>query len=66
MKYVHSLRMEKAKEMLKTEHAKISDIAITVGYPDVFTFSKNFRKYVGMSPRAYSTMGKEGKERKFD
>ena len=61
MKYVHSLRMEKAKGMLKTEHAKISDIAITVGYPDVFTFSKNFRKHVGMSPRAYSTMGKEGK-----
>lgn len=54
MKYIHTVRMEKAKEMLCIERAKISDIAKTVGYPDVFRFSKTFRLYVGMSPTAYS------------
>ena len=61
MKYIHSFRMEKAKEMLCTESAKVSDIAISVGYPDVFRFSKMFRKYVGMSPSAYSRMMAKGK-----
>ena len=63
MKYVHTLRMEKAKEMLCIERAKISDIAITVGYPDVFRFSKMFRLYVGSSPTEYSRLqAREGKE----
>lgn len=63
MKYIHALRMEKAKEMLCIERAKISDIAITVGYPDVFRFSKMFRLYVGMSPTAYSRLqARAGKE----
>lgn len=60
MKYIHTLRMEKAKEMLCIERAKISDIAITVGYPDVFRFSKMFRLYVGMSPTAYSRLQAKG------
>ena len=59
--YITIKRVEKAKEMLCTESAKVSDIAISVGYPDVFRFSKMFRQYVGMSPSAYSRMMAKGK-----
>ena len=46
-------RLEKAKELLQHSHLQVTEIAVAVGYPDPFQFSKIFRKRVGVSPRQY-------------
>jgi len=35
------------------KHMSVTVTALSVGYPDVYTFSKAFKKHFGMSPRAY-------------
>jgi len=49
----HELRMNAAKALLISSHIRISEIAKRVGYADVYSFSKMFRKIVGLAPRAY-------------
>lgn len=51
--YVHALRIEKAKEMLRSDHGSVSDIAQTLGYPSIYDFSRAFKKHVGVAPSRY-------------
>ncbi|WP_066684459.1 response regulator transcription factor [Christensenella intestinihominis] len=51
--YLNEYRIEKAKEKLKTVHYSISEIAESVGLPNVRYFSKTFKRYVGLSPAEY-------------
>ena len=53
VKYLTSVRMEKAKELLKLTGDKIIDIAGKCGYNEVYYFSHSFKKYAGMSPKKY-------------
>lgn len=53
MAYVHGLRMEKAKEVLKSEYGTLSDIARSVGYTSLYAFSRDFKKYTGIPPSRY-------------
>lgn len=46
-------RLEKAKELLRSSHLHVAEIAGAVGYEDPFHFSKIFRKRVGVSPRKF-------------
>ena len=54
--YLIGIRMEKAKELL-TEHpdASLQEVAVRVGYDDVYHFSKLFKKYYGISPGHYKS-----------
>lgn len=52
-KYILDVRMKRAVELLPLDYLSITDIANSVGYPDVLAFSKIFRKTYGISPRAY-------------
>jgi iron complex transport system substrate-binding protein len=45
--------MDKAKELLRKTDATLQDIAVSVGYPDVYFFSRAFKKYTGVSPVHY-------------
>ena len=45
---------KKAKEVLKSDHESISDIAYSLGYADIYDFSRAFKKRVGMSPTEYA------------
>ncbi len=54
IQYLHRLRVEKAKEMLKSDYGTLSDVAVSVGYPNVFHFSKAFKTVAGISPGAYA------------
>lgn len=56
--YVDHVRIEKAKELLLSENAKIYLIAERVGYRNVDYFHIKFRKYVGMSPAEYRKKNK--------
>lgn len=52
--YLIQLRLEKAKEKLvQEEHASIKSISTSVGYDDMYYFSKLFKKYYGVSPLHY-------------
>lgn len=51
--YLLRARMERAKHMLRETDLGIGLIAQNVGYEDQLHFSRNFRKYTGMSPTAY-------------
>ena len=54
MQYVENLRIEKAKALLKTDFKSITEVSSQSGYDNVYHFSKNFKKYTGMSPLKYS------------
>ena len=51
--YVHELRIKKAKEMLKSDYGSITDIAQSLGYLNIYDFSRTFKKYTGISPSKF-------------
>ncbi|MGF9908792.1 response regulator [Brevibacillus porteri] len=57
--YLLSLRMEKAKELLRTTDLKSFEIAEKVGYTDPNYFSFSFRKYAGMSAKEYRSQSEQ-------
>lgn len=55
--YLKKVRMEQAIAMLQEQNMKIYEISCAVGYPDQKYFSKVFKEYTGVSPKAYSRKG---------
>ncbi|QTF93498.1 helix-turn-helix domain-containing protein [Halomonas sp. BM-2019] len=53
MEYVHTLRLEEAKQMLETEKTSVEAIAEAVGYEDAAFFGRLFRRKVGLTPAQY-------------
>ncbi len=51
--YLINYRLDKACNMLKTTSLPVNTIANQVGYPDALSFSKVFKMYYQVSPRAY-------------
>jgi two-component system response regulator YesN len=51
--YLNMLRLNKAKEFLKTTDDKIYQIADQLGFNDAYYFSSWFKKQVGASPTTY-------------
>lgn len=49
--YVSRRRLDEAFSLLKTQSYSISDIALIVGYSDLASFSKAFKKRFGKSPK---------------
>lgn len=53
MNYLLKIRMERAAHLLVTEPLTIQQIASSVGYTDALYFSKQFKKWHGVSPSVY-------------
>ena len=53
LEYVHSLRLEEAKQMLETEELPVEAIANEVGYEDASFFGRLFRRKIGLTPAHY-------------
>lgn len=51
--YIIQVRMERAKELLKETDWNISVICEEVGYFDLKSFTKNFKKYTGLRPNEF-------------
>ncbi len=51
--YITTLRMEKAKDLLKNTTATISDIALQVGYSSLPYFSSMFKKRIQLTPKQF-------------
>ena len=56
-KFIHQTRIQKAIHLFNTTDLSVSEVAMTVGYPDFSYFSKVFSKNVGCSPREYKSAG---------
>lgn len=54
IRYLHQLRISKAKAILLGDYDTIGQIAESVGYSGVYHFSKMFKTYTGMSPTEYA------------
>ena len=52
-KYLNEIRMERAAELLSKNSDSVSAIADSVGYSDVFIFSRAFKTYYQCSPTEY-------------
>jgi YesN/AraC family two-component response regulator len=50
MRYLTDLRMSWARKLLADSGLTVREIAVRVGYPDPFHFSRSFRNAVGISP----------------
>lgn len=50
--YVTGKRMHLAQELVKEKELTISEVAAACHFPDVFTFSKAFKRYYGVPPSA--------------
>jgi AraC-like DNA-binding protein len=60
MQYVQRLKMNEARLLLVQTSYKLAEIALSVGYPDLFSFSKAFKKHTGMSPSEYRMLHAPG------
>lgn len=49
--HVHQLRMQKAKSLLREREMNVSEVAFYIGYDNVSSFSSEFKKRFGCSPR---------------
>ena len=54
------IRVQRAKELLRGTRLAVSTIALVVGYEDVTTFERNFRKCEELTPREYRSAGLSG------
>ena len=53
IEYIQTLKIEKAKEILKSDYGSISDIAYELVYQNIYDFSRTFKKIVGVSPKNF-------------
>jgi len=51
--YLLNYRMKIASSLMKENKTSVSVTAYSVGYTDVFTFSKMFKRYYGIAPNDY-------------
>ncbi|MFB9327102.1 helix-turn-helix domain-containing protein [Paenibacillus aurantiacus] len=51
--YLIKLRMERAGEMLRSRTLSVTEISHSLGYTDLYTFSRAFGTFYGMSPSKY-------------
>jgi len=51
--YARELRIRKAKELLKSEYGSLTEIALSLGYANLYDFSRDFKKHTGFPPSKY-------------
>lgn len=56
VQYIQQLKMNQAKRLLVQTPLTLTEVAHSVGYPDLFSFSKAFKKQVGQPPNRYRMM----------
>lgn len=60
LKYVHGLRIGRAKQLMRDTPLDISEIALKLGFPDLPYFCQLFRRMTGKTPTAYRARLKGG------
>jgi two-component system, response regulator YesN len=55
--YLLRVRLERAKVLLAAGHVSITEVAQNVGFGDLPRFDKVFKRYTGVTPSAYRSLG---------
>lgn len=55
--WIRRLRIEQAQALLRLDTHSITDVCLAVGYTDLTTFERNFRKELGTSPTSFRKAG---------
>ncbi|WP_276357318.1 AraC family transcriptional regulator [Cohnella caldifontis] len=58
-KYIQKVRMDKAKRLIQETDATVTEIAYSLGYPNLYSFTRAFKGYYQVSPMAMRTAGKK-------
>lgn len=53
MQYLQKLRMDKGAQLLLDTSLSITEIALSLGYPDLYSFTRAFKNYHGSSPSSF-------------
>ncbi|OXM85747.1 helix-turn-helix domain-containing protein [Paenibacillus rigui] len=56
LEYISRTRIEEAKRLLADQSSPIAEIARKVGYSDINTFNRLFKKYEGITPGKYKSI----------
>jgi two-component system response regulator YesN len=51
--WIRRIRIEQAKKLLRLQHLSVTEISHAVGYKDITTFERNFRRHLGVSPSEF-------------
>jgi two-component system response regulator YesN len=51
--WLAQLRIDKAKEIIKTNNTSITETAFNVGFGNLRTFERAFKKYTGVTPQIF-------------
>ena len=51
--YLHTMRIDKSKELLKNTNKTINEIAQSVGYLSSISYIRKFKQLTGMTPGEY-------------
>ncbi len=51
--YIEERRVKRAKELLKSNHLKISEVGLKIGYDAPHSFTRFFKRMTGMTPQDY-------------
>lgn len=57
--YLTELRLEKAAELMREHDYTPGEAALAVGYPDIFSFSRMFKRKYGTAPSRYAVQERE-------
>ncbi|MBD2847383.1 helix-turn-helix transcriptional regulator [Paenibacillus sp. IB182496] len=57
-RFLQRLRMEKGAMLLRDTEDAVTEIAYTLGYAELFAFTRAFRAYFGCSPRQFRAQNK--------
>lgn len=55
-------RMERAAQLLEEKNLSVAEIARSCGYPDPLTFSKAFKRTMGVTPSQYRCGSRDGEK----
>ena len=58
--WVTQIRVDRAMEMMQTRNHSITDVAAAVGFRDLRTLERAFKKRTGMSPRSFKRLVRPG------
>ena len=59
--YLARVRVERARQLLAESTMNVSQIADTLGYADIYFFSKQFKQFTGESPTRYRSRAHESR-----
>lgn len=56
--YILNKRLELARQLLQSGQLSVTQVAIDCNFPDVYTFSKAFKKHFSISPSGFLAVGR--------